>query len=820
LHCAHRSIAWKKKHGAILAELWYPFDCKPKKFYPRGSPHPTTTIVDPTYLLPGATRMIGPRVFLLAFALSVALSPRLIADEAEASAFFESKIRPVLVQHCESCHSVEAKKKNKLRGGLLLDSKAGWQKGGETGPAVVPGKLDAGTVLEAIRYKTDLQMPPAGKLPEKVIADFEKWIQTGAFDPRIGEGKAIQTAELNLEKGRQFWSLQPPKMPSVPQIAQPVLPIRDPIDAFIQARWKEHGLKPVGFADPRTLLRRVTFDLTGLPPSPEDMEAFLKDPSPEAFARRVDELLARPQYGERWARHWLDVARYAEDQAHTFAVTPKTNAYLYRDWVVQAFNADMPFDEFVMLQLAGDLLPEKKYDLFTRVTGLGFLGLGAEYYKNTAREQAIAEELDDRVDVVSRAFLGLTVSCARCHDHKFDPIPTKDYYSLAGLFYGTNMTNIPLVPDEEVKAYNKAQAKIKEANETLKKAQNAAKDKKDDPKLAQAVKDAMAEVKTAQEASPKPPLAAHVLSGKGNGMKVYIRGNPATRGEDAPKGFLQVISKSDDKRGSEFSRLDLAERIATPENPLTARVIVNRVWAWHFGRGLVNTPSNFGALGDRPTHPELLDYLAVEFVNHGWSLKWLHRQILNSSVYALASVPSAENNAIDAANVYLWRGTRRRLDVEAWRDSLLAISGNLDSTLGGPTFNLNDADAKRRTLYAKISRHELNGLLRLFDFPDANVTADKRSITTVPQQQLFTLNSDFMVNQARAFADRVAKLATTDEERVVAAYQFAFNRKPTAAEQKLALSFLQLPNQSEDKLTRWQQYAQALLASNEIMYID
>jgi hypothetical protein len=338
----------------------------------------------------------------------------------------------------------------------------------------------------------------------------------------------------------------------------------------------------------------------------------------------------------------------------------------------------------------------------------------------------------------------------------------------------------------------------------------------DRPKLA----DMRKELEARKKASPPAPLQAHVLSGAGSGMKVYIRGNPATKGEDAPKGFLQVLAKPGAEPAKDFTRLDLAKAIATKDNPLTARVFVNRVWAWHFGRGLVDTPSNFGVQGGRPSHPELLDWLAVGFVEHGWSMKWLHRQIMLSATYQLAAEPHAGNTTIDAANVYLWRGERRRLDVEAWRDSLLAVSGNLDETIGGPTFDLRDANAKRRTVYAKVSRHELDGLLRLFDFPDANVTADRRTVTTVPQQQLFALNSEFMVNQARAFAARVEKLGTTDEARVDAAYRLAFNRPPASEEVALALAFLRQPTTADDRLTRWQQYAQALLASNEMMYVD
>ena len=350
------------------------------------------------------------------------------ADDPKAVEFFENKIRPVLVEHCYKCHSADAEAKNKLRGGLKLDTKAHWEKGGDTGVALVPGDPAKGTLVKSLRYDGDVQMPPKGKLPANVVADFEQWVRMGAPDPRTGAATATAKAlvGMTVEKGREFWSVQPPKAPAG----------SNSVDGFIQTAWKAKGLTPVGAADRRTLIRRATFDLHGLPPTPEEVEAFVADADSKAFEKLIERLLASPRYGERWARYWLDVARYAEDQAHTFGVTPKRNAYLYRDWVIRAFNSDMPFDRFVTLQLAGDLVPhgenESADELFTRLAGMGFLGLGAEYYKNTAREQAIAEELDDRVDVVSRAFLGLTVSCARCHDHKFDAITTKDYYALAG----------------------------------------------------------------------------------------------------------------------------------------------------------------------------------------------------------------------------------------------------------------------------------------------------------------------------------------------------------------------------------------------------
>ncbi|CAN5276804.1 DUF1549 domain-containing protein [soil metagenome] len=867
------------------------------------------------------------------------------ADVPGTVEFFESKIRPVLVEQCYKCHSEASVKAGKLRGGLKLDTRADWQKGGDSGPAVVAGKPAESALLKSLKYDGDVQMPPSGKLSAAVIADFEKWIKDGAVDPRNGE--ALMKTGIDFEKGRLFWSLQSPKSQAVPKLTG----VGNAIDAFIQVKWNEKSLFPSPVADKRTLIRRFSFDLTGLPPTPGEMDAFVNDSSAEATAKLIDRLLASPAYGDRWGRYWLDVARYAEDQAHTFGTKPKSNAYMYRDWVIKAFNDDMPYDRFVRLQLAGDLMSDAD-PLFTKLAGLGLMGLGAEYYKNTAREQAIAEELDDRVDTLTRGFLGLTVACARCHDHKFDPIPTQDYYAIAGIFNGTNLTTMPLVPPAEVKAFDTAKQVVKtteeradafltdtgkiavksataisakylvtareiaisksstgerakqkgldryflerwvkfldpsnaakapaafknwfalkadaEASEVESAAESiqaqliaiqipdAALAKKNKKNGSDPAGDAMAkamfqngnaplfitpadvekqfldndakqklavmrtEIETAKKAVPPTPLAAHVLTGNGRGMNVYIRGNPATKGEAVPKGFLRILS-GPDKRPADYTRLDLANTIASPENPLTNRVIVNRVWAWHFGRGLVNTPSNFGALGERPSHPELLDYLTVEFVKNGSSLKWLHRKILASKTYQLAISDNAANDSKDAANQFLWRGSRKRLDIEAWRDSLLMVSGSLDTKPGGPAFDLKDASATRRTVYARVSRHELDGLLRIFDFPDANVTADKRNVTTVPQQQLFALNSEFMVNQAKAFAARVGKLGSTDTDRITAAYRCAYNRLPGPREIEIAENFLKLSVKPGDKLTRWQQYAQAILASNEFLYVD
>jgi len=882
--------------------------------------------------MPTSCRTFGA---LLGLGLLLVATPRAFAEDAAAGKeFFESKIRPVLVEHCYACHSQAAADKKKLRGGLLLDTRDGLRKGGDSGPAVVAGKPDASLLLKSLGHEGDVRMPPKGKLDDAVVADFRRWVTMGAPDPR--DGKVATQSGIDLERGRRFWSLQQPRAGDPPGVEGATTSI----DAFLLEKLREKGVPVAPAASPTTLVRRLYFDLVGLPPTPEEIAAFERD----GYAKTVERLLASPAYGERWARHWLDVARYAEDQAHTFGVKPRTNAWRYRDWVIAALNADMPYDRFVRLQLAGDLLPEEG-DRAERLAGLGFLGLGAEYYKNSAKDQVVVEELDDRVDTVTRGFLGLTVSCARCHDHKFDPIPTKDYYALAGVFNGSSFGEMPLAGPDDVKRYEAGQARVKEQDDRIKTTLDQASpsrpavgqtakylaaawkvtalrqrkqpadlgtvskdeglhrtfldrwvklveggqkpplltgtwpgvkpggDKVEVPadvlayaadleKRAKAALDAnktndnllkailldqgapfflapadveksflgdeqkkqlaelKAELERRKRAAPAMYPTAHVLKGGGQEMRVFVRGNPAQPGEPAPKGFLQVVQPClGDAPKKEFTRLDLAEAIASPKNPLTARVIVNRVWAWHFGRGLVGTPSNFGELGDRPSHPELLDWLAVKFMENGWSLKWLHRQIVLTAAYQRSSNADAEMMKLDPENVYLGRGVRRRLEVEIYRDALLAVSGRLDPSLGGPTFDLKNANANRRTVYAKVSRHDLDGTLRLFDFPDANVTADKRTTTTVPQQQLFVLNSEFALAQAKAFAERVAKDGGTDAEKVERAYRLAFGRAPSEKEREVGLAFLAKPA-AANAPPRWQQYAQALLATNEFLYID
>jgi hypothetical protein len=761
---------------------------------------------------------------LVAFAMVVPLSAQ--PPERKGVEFFESKIRPVLVEHCYKCHSEEARKNKKLKGNLLLDTKAGMLKG----QTHVPGKPGDSLLMKVLRHEGEITMPPGAKLPPNVVSDFETWIKIGAPDPR--DGKQTPTAapaEIDWNKARQFWAFQAPVKHPLPKIKDTAWPKRD-IDHFILAELEKRNLQPVGPADKRDLLRRATFDLIGLPPTPEEIDAFLKDSSPDAFAKVVDRLLASPHHGERWGRYWLDVARYAEDKALAF-VTPRPHAYRYRDWVVQAFNNDMPYDRFLKLQLAGDLLPSpsgrgaggegNEPDYFIKLAGLGFQGLGQEYHRGSVTAQVIADELDDRIDTLSRGLLGLTVACARCHDHKYDPIPTRDYYSLAAAYNGSNLDVRPLADEKTVQHFRTWEKQVKDFEAKLKQPakQKPPIAKEDVPKL-------QAEMDRLRKEAPPPLPMAHVINGGGQAMNVNIRGNVERKGEAAPPGFIRVLTPSTltpdpspGGRGEKFTRLELASAIATSKNPLTARVIVNRVWQYHFGRGIVGTSSNFGRLGDRPTHPELLDTLAVRFMEAGWSLRWLHREIMLSTAYQLATKSNPKNAEADPDNQYLWHFAARRLDFEAWRDAWLAVSGRLDATRGGPSNDLDKPDNVRRTIYAKISRLEANKLMVLFDFPDANVTSSRRSVTTVPQQQLFVLNSAFTIDTAKAFARRLEKAAAKDEDRIGVAFRLAYGREPSRDELSASLDFVHGAG-AKDRLTPWEQFAQAILASNEFMWVD
>jgi hypothetical protein len=879
-------------------------------------------------------------------------------------------------------------------------------KGGKTGPAVMPGDPEKSLLVQAVRQTGELKMPKGGKLKPQEIAALTDWVKMGAPWPETAQtilaSKSVQY--VITPEQRRFWSFQPLREPSVP-------PVRDKswaktnIDRFVLAKLESEGLKPVGPAARRTLIRRATLDLIGLPPTPEEVDAFVSDKSPHAYEKLVDRLLVSPQYGERWGRHWLDVVRYAEDDVRGLdpkerGYMPFNGAYVYRDWVIRAFNEDMPFDRFVKAQFAGDQLEDKVWPKM--IAGTAMLGQGPWWWDQAEPVQGRADERNERIDMISRGFLGLTVACARCHNHKYDPISQKDYYSLAGVFLNTTYVEYPTSSPSETAAWQKQQKKIDDveavldkfieqegklyaevvAHKTAKylvaawrvsgepkmKVAEAANEEKVDPELlekwikflgrpqkhygylldwqamvksggtleqaqflaehfqdlvltvlaeAKELKEendiikAKADVKkkphrdaypnefetkdqfcpgcdlelktlplersnlfldifvydleSESEQKPEPGLLAlrgwslerhlspeaeeYVASlrseievlkkalpqqypfvhGVGDtkviqNMHVNVRGNPNNLGDEVPRRFLAVLSSNEPKPFSRGSgRLDLAEAVAS--SPIASRVIVNRVWKWHFGTGIVDTPSNFGQVGERPTNPELLEYLAKSFVDQGMSFKKLHREILLSSVYQLSTESSPANQEKDPGNRFYWRTNRRRLDAEAIRDSVLLAAGTLDlKKSGGPATDFSD-DNDRRTVYCKVSRYRLNDFLQVFDFPNPSFTAEQRFSTNVPLQRLFFMNSSFIYRQADRLAKRLYDEGN-DEARIKKAYRLLYGRFPTETEMRAGLEFIRTnPEKPGSQIageptTPWKQYARVLLSSNEFEFVN
>ena len=634
------------------------------------------------------------------------------------------------------------------------------------------------------------------------------------------------------------WSFEPLREHTPPAVADAAW-TGNRIDPFIRAGIDAAGLQPAPPADARTLLRRLWFDLVGLPPSTEAVETFaaaVERDRPAAIRAAVDELLASPHYGERWGRHWLDLARYA-DIPESWLET-KAATWLYRDWVVKAFNEDLPYDQFVQRQLAVDLMPGSAPE---ENAALGFLGLGPTYWKELQLppeiiKVTVAEEWEERVDAVGRTFLGLTLACARCHDHKSDPVTARDYYAIAGVFASIQQVDKPTLSEELWAPVAKAKAEVAqiEARQTELKKQKPA------PEDLKAQLDALAaQIAAIQKGTPHyhVPMvtgvreAALQVKPKGEGqhgtkleytagqtrdLEMQMRGDPNVLGESVPRGFLSALPAADGRarqfvKGS--GRLELAQAIVQEGAPLSARVIVNRVWRHHFGRGIVETPSEFGALGEAPTHRELLDDLSARFVAQGWSLKWLHREILNTAAWQQSSL-APESEAKDPANAHYARMLRRRLDVEAWRDGMLAVSGALDPAIGGAAMDLSDANNRRRTLYGQIHRREMDQMLRLHDFPEPLDHSPKRQETTTPLQMLFTLNGPFVRRQAEVFAAKVttaSPAASLDH-----AYAILFQRPPSEHERRIGQAFLG----SEPRPEIWSEYAQALLGSNEFLFVD
>ena len=904
--------------------------------------------------------------------------------------FFERRVRPVLAEHCWACHG-----EKKQHGGLRLDSREELMKGGDGGPVVDLKIVATSRLIKAIRHDDpDLQMPPepAGKLPDDAIVAITGWIAAGANWPADQTSQRIDPSEA----GKSHWAFQPVRPQPIPAVRH-VDWSQSPIDHFILARLEEQGMSPSGPAERDTLIRRAAFDLTGLPPSADEIAAFVNDSSPEAFAKVIDRLLDSPRYGERWGRYWLDVARYADTKGYVRLQEERRFpfAFTYRDWVIQAFNKDLPYDQFIVQQLAADQLPPAEQE--QALPALGFLTLGRRFTSNQH------DIIDDRIDVVSRGLLGLTVTCARCHDHKYDPIPTADYYSLYGVFVSSedpiipplvakpasdlptqtfqqefdsrqralddyeqkqyaglldefrarsadylleslkgrvplllalptapgeirqlivdrwldyleradrrdpvfgpwhafqaiNSGDFPVAAEALVASWNAAAgqpesrinpliarrfsehpptsmadvargygdllAQIHQRWQSLHASTTAAAsgalDRLSDPSeealrqvlyaadspVAVGMQDALGqylydapindEIVKRRNAvyqhlanTALGPARTHTLVERPvpHDTRILVRGNPTRPGQHVDRQFLHVLSSGEPKpfvTGS--GRLELARAIASRENPLTARVLVNRVWAHHFGTGLVRSPSNFGLRGEAPTHPELLDYLAARFMNEGWSIKNLHRWIMLSSTYQQSSRNASVELTQDPENRLLGRMNLRRLDVEALRDSLLMAAGKLNLTSGGPSVDLSASGANRRTVYGLIDRQGLPGMLPTFDFASPDTHSPERYSSTVPQQALFLMNSPMLFEFAKAFAARVDVVSIENPSaRVARMVQIAWGRAPNEHETRLALEYLERDKNlsaAADSLAGWDALAQALLMANEFTYVD
>jgi hypothetical protein len=766
-------------------------------------------------------------------------------NAAPPDEFFEAKIRPLLVKNCFPCHT------SAQSGGLRVDSREALLKGGRSGPAIVPGDATHSLLMEAVAQEHDrLKMPPAGKLTEEEIASLSTWITDGAKWPKGSE--PLPEYKLSAAQ-KSFWSFQPVKKTEPPHVTSPRWQTTE-IDRFIYAKLQEKGFLPAAKASKLTLIRRATYDLTGLPPTPTEIDAFLSDQSPKAYEKLLDRLLASPAYGERWGRHWLDVARYA-DTSGCNSDFPIPTAYRYRNWVIGAFNRDMPYDEFLREQIAGDLLPSTNDDdRKNKIIATGYLAISRRFGSGAAEFHLT---IDDTIDNIGKGMLGLTVSCARCHDHKFDPIPTRDYYAFYGILNSTKYA----FPGTEVQPHPKDFVSLGTPAETasLQKFQAAIYDldKKyrelelDKPKGTRPVADinkGMAEIK--QKISdtlrnpPKGEKAYAVSEGTAGDANILRVGDPKSPGPIAPRAFLTVLGGQPLPKTEKGSgRLELAQWITDAKNPLTARVMVNRIWEHHFGKGLVATSNDFGSRGSAPTHPELLDYLAAKFVESGWSVKAMHRMIMLTEAYQMASTFNPKAAATDARNETLWRFERRRLDAEEIRDAMLATSGDLDPTPAeGHPFPA-EADwhysqhrpfiavyeTRHRSVYLMQQRIKKQPFLETFDGADPNASTGSRAQSTTGLQALFLMNDPFAFDQADKLAVRVGMAYSTDVDRVTYAFRLLYGRKPTPEEILMSADYLRKcrlamndTKLAEDQRSRaaLASYMRILYSSDEFVFLD
>jgi cytochrome c553 len=832
----------------------------------------------------------------------------------EGIRFFETKIRPVLIEQCYRCHSTEGQG---VRGGLSVESRDALLAGGESGPAIVPGDLEQSLLWNAINYR-DFSMPPKKQLPAETIADFRQWIEMGAPDPRVSAAAVVKSrvTEEDIQKGRQFWAFKPPVNPAIPEASHWA---SSKIDRLVEQNYVAHDLKPATDADAWTLLRRLSLDLTGLPPSPETMQQFVDawQLNPEhAISSEVDRLLDTPQFGERWARHWLDVARYAESTGKEVDIT-FPNAWRYRDYVIDAFNNDKPYDQFVREQIAGDLLPARTDEEWSEhLIATGFLALGPKAIIEQNPRQFQADLIDEQIDVTTRVFMGVSVACARCHDHKFDPIPQTDYYALAGIFQSTETfyggarsrrnrqpSNLIILPIDDPNPFDSPMTKQElaelrkkrdeleqEANEARRAARqpqpnetNAARRVANQFVLDQQAAQLTNRINGVDEnGKPLTVCMGVQTTERPKNARVLVRGEIDQPAQEVPRGFVQVLSASQpDIRPNSSGRLELAKWMTSPEHPLTARVMVNRIWLHLLGAALVRETENFGASGPRPTHPELLDYLAVRFVESGWSVKSMIREIASSRVYRLSSTFDQNRFEKDPDNLYFARANARRIDAEAIRDSMLAVSGQLDtkrpkgsmisrfgSTLIGPNGpamvpmapatpgmegrpplkpagimaairgrqtggNIFDSSVYYRSVYLPVARNTLPRSLDVFDFAEPSMVIGQRESSNTPDQALYMMNNAFVIEQSDALARRIFKEAESTADRLNLAFRLVYNRPPTSEEIKASNQFFRAADTTpregrtaarrsanEQKFVTFSEFCQALFASAEFRYVN
>lgn len=778
--------------------------------------------------------------------------------------FFETKIRPILANHCYDCHGPDEQS-----GNLRLDTVSGLFKGGNAGSPIAAGRPEESLLIAAVGYANpELQMPPDEKLPADKIELLTTWIKMGAPHPDYSK-VAMQGAQTDWEAEREFWSFKPPQKPEAPTVKDTAWP-RNDIDRFILAKLEEKNLRPARRADKRTLIRRATYDLTGMPPTVKEVEDFLADDSEEAYAKVIERLLASPLYGERWARHWLDVARYADSNGLDENIA-HGNAWRYRDYVVNAFNSDKPYDQFLTEQLAGDLLPPTG-DLAVdheRLIATGLLSLGPKVLAEVDPVKMEMDIIDEQVDTLGRTLMGLTLGCARCHNHKFDPIPTQDYYALAGIFKSTRtMENFKIIakwnenpiPTPEDTARQEAHkvkvdAKKKVIDEFVAKANKKVQDEcKPGEKLPEKLETAYDEETKAElkklrdelaaleKEAPEIPTAMGVKEGEPTDLRVHIRGSHLSLGAEVDRGFPQllVVETTPQIGESESGRLQLAQWLTSGQHPLTARVMANRIWRWHFGEGLVRTPDNFGKLGELPDNQPLLDWLACRFVEEGWSIKQMHRLIMLSSTYQMSSEHDPVAAAADPENRLMWRMNIHRLEAEAVRDAMLAVSGLIDLSMGGSMLHVKNRefffnhtsqdgttyDTPRRSIYLPVVRNHLFDMFMLFDYSDAAVINGDRSSSVVAPQALFMMNAEMVQNVSTAMAQRALQYSgQTDDERIRDLYLTCYSRPPSEEEIQRGKQFVEELQQywqaeSGDARQRaWAAFCQVLVAANEFIYI-